>query len=72
MAKIIKIGVLYLSRLEIDNYNDNITISMDSDKTEAKTFYDDNFLAIAINIIHNTINAELELEIIEEKEGKND
>lgn len=72
MEKIIKIGVLYLSKLEIDSYDDNITISMNSDKTEAKTFYDDNFLAIAINIIHNTINAELELEIIEEKEGENE
>ena len=72
MAKIIKIGVLYLSRLEIDNYNDSITISIDSDKREAKRFYDDNFLDIAMNIIHSTINATLELKIIEEKEEEND
>ena len=67
MKKIIKIGVLYLSRLEIDNYNDSVNMSLDSDRRESKVFYDDNFLAIAINIINNTIKTEVEIEFIEEK-----
>lgn len=72
MKKIIKIGVLYLSRLEIDDYDDNININMNSDKGEAKIFYDDNFLAIAINIIKNTMGIEVEIEFIKETEEEND
>ena len=72
MKKVIKIGVLYLSRLEIDNYNDEIDISMSSDRRESKIFYDDNFLAIAINIINNTIKTEVLVEILEDKEVENE
>ena len=72
MKKVIKIGVLYLSRLEIDIYNDSISMSMDSDIRESKIFYDDNFLAIAINIINNIIKTEVEIEFLEEKEGENE
>lgn len=72
MKKIIKIGVLYLSRIEIDDYADEISMSMNSDRRGAKIFYDDNFLAIAINIINNTIKTEVEVEILEEKEVEND
>lgn len=72
MKKVIKIGVLYISSIDIDNYSDELTINMDSDKREAKIFYDDNFLAIAINIINNTIKTEVEIEILEKKEGENE
>lgn len=72
MKKVIKIGVLYLSRLEIDNYNDNITICMNSDKRESKEFYDDNFLAIAINIINNTLKLEVEVEFLKEEDIENE
>lgn len=71
MKQIIRVGSLYLSRLEIDNYNDNININFDSDKNNSKIFYDSNFLAIAINIINNTLNLVVEVEFIKE-EGENE
>ncbi len=72
MKQIVRVGSLYLSRLEIDDYNDNININFDSDKRESKIFYDSNFLAIAINIINNTLKIEVEVEFLKEEERENE
>ena len=71
MRQIIRVGVLYLSRIEIDNYDDSINMGFDSDKNLAKVFDNTNFLSICINIINNTLKSEVEIEILKE-EGEND
>lgn len=68
MRQIIRVGSLYISRLEIDNYDDNISISFNSDKRNSKIFYDSNFIAIAISIINNTLKVEVEVELLKEEE----